>query len=297
MSKKRGKFSLGNYPSVDSYLIKRKKDFFEEKIASHVQNATPKETEPKETEPEETDNMVNVNSKSGTCDYRKLEEKIKISEKNLKQAKKLLRETSDINLEKDLRIKKLSLGNLTTNNVSQNCTVSLFDQFSEHFKHEELKVIRSVGPGEKNDSSFILKIMRFLYNGDEAAKLKNRSAVGRKYKGESKLEVTIWKQDAMKKMLAERVNSELSGQTDRFKEASNRIQKSNELIRSAIHNILRQKEKEQTNTKGSDENNEKAAPKPNEIITSSQISEDGIGFVKPNETITSSQTNEGILNA
>lgn len=127
--------------------------------------------------------------------------------------------------------------------------------------------------------------------------MKNRSAVGRKYKGESKLEVTIWKKDAMKKMLAERVNSELSGQTDRFKEASNRIQKSNELIRSAIHNILRQKEKKETKTKRSDENNEKAAPKPNEIITSSQMSEDEIGFIKPNETITSSQINEGILNA
>lgn len=137
-------------------MIKKKKDFFEEKIASHVQNAIPKETEPKET-----DNMVNVNSKSGSSDYRKLEEKMKISGKNLKQAKKLLRKTIDEILEIDLKIKKLSLGNLTTNNVNQNCTVSLFDEFSRHFKHFKHET-RSVGPGEKNDSSFILKIMRFF---------------------------------------------------------------------------------------------------------------------------------------
>lgn len=124
---------------------------------------------------------------------------------NLKQAKFLLRQTSELNLEKDLKINQLEKEN--SNFVGD----QLYEEFANKFTKEELKGIRSVHPGEQNDSKFVSLMMESLYKNDEKQKLKNRSATGKKYRGEQKLEISMEKKDTMRQMLDLRLKYELPG--------------------------------------------------------------------------------------
>lgn len=185
-----------------------------------------------------------------------LEKKLEISEKQLKQAKKLLRASSDVNLEKDLAIKKLMPQN-SNNDL-------LYEEFSERFEDVELKQIRSIHAGESNDSKFVLNIMRFLYK-NETEKLKNRSATGRKFMNTSKLEVSFEKKNLMAEMLNERVAYELKNITNSAQQYLRRTRNLNKLIRYGIHNILTGLEKIHLKRKrDSEENNSAKRFKPSD---------------------------------
>lgn len=82
------------------------------------------------------------------------------AEKKLKFAKKLLRQSSGLFLEKDIQIKQLMDRSIENRDIPND---ALFAKHSNNFKHEELKAIRSTQPEFKNDSTFVLKIMRALY--------------------------------------------------------------------------------------------------------------------------------------
>lgn len=199
---------------ITNFLTKSKKSFVAEKVAQQ----SVRELEPKDD--------------SGN-EQNEYKEKLYIAEKNLRIAKNLLRQSNDLNVQKDLKIKRL-VEQSGDSDVKSN---DLYDEYSTKFNADELKAIRSTGPGISNDSTFILNIMRSLYKDEEMKKLDNRSATGRKYKGEAKAEISFEKKELMKNMLTHRITGELKNHFGAVDEISKRIGRLNELVRSAIHNI------------------------------------------------------------
>lgn len=149
-------------------------------------------------------------------------------------AKKMLQKSTNLNMEKDLRLKQLM-----AESIESDINKNAFDEYADHFEAIELKNIRSVGPGQANDSTFVLQIMRSLYKDDESQKLQHRSSTGRRYNGSTKLEITMDKKKTMKSMLIQRVTNELKNKMDSSIEMSKRVSKLNELIKNAIHTIVR----------------------------------------------------------
>lgn len=235
MSRKK-KEDVKGYPSVAHFLLKTKKNFFADKVASHVENSNTNTTET--VEHSDLSNKI------------ELEKKLEISEKELKQAKKLLRASSDVNLEKDLAIKKLMPQNSNNGGL-------LYEEFSQRFEDVELKQIRSIHAGESNDSKFVLNIMKVLYK-NESEKLKNRSATGRKFKNTSKLEVSFEKKNLLNQLLNERVAYESQNMSDSAQQFTRRTKNLNKLIRYAIHNILASLEKSHLKRKRDREDNPSA---------------------------------------
>lgn len=273
MPKKSIRNSQIGYPSVTKYLLKKKTDFFAEKVAVSVTSAQSKVTEndlqkninsddietrtdcvqSKDSSEELQDNLILSDIDPARVND-KAEEKLQLTERNLKQAKQLLRKTSEINLQKDLTIKHLMAQNEAAVPKSNEL---LYTKFVSHFEPAEIRNIRSIGPGAKNDSKFILNIMRSLYKGDEAEKLKNRSAAGRTHNKHSKLEVSFEKKNIMEKMMTERMHLEVLADTTQNLVA--RTKKLNALIRYAIHNIQKGKEKSQLKRKRNIEDVEEIA--------------------------------------
>lgn len=205
---------------ITDFLKKSKKDFIADKIN-------------RECETERVDEFSQLKDELNIYKSR-----AKIAEKNLAIAKKLLRSSNDLNVQKDLKIQQLLEQNANLNAHSTGICEQLFAEYSGRFDAEELKTIRSTGPGVANDSRFILHLMRFLYKGDEFGKLKNRSATGRKWKGAKKQEISFEKKEVMKKMLQERIKGELKSQSGGMDELSQRIGRFNDLVKNAIQNII-----------------------------------------------------------
>lgn len=162
-----------------------------------------------------------------------LQKELNMLKANLKEAKILLQKSGDINLEKDMQISRLTENQ---SNKSGDPEEFLAD-FKQKFGKSEMKEIKSVGPGQRNDSKFILKIMENLYRNDERDKLKFRSASGKQFKGEKKTEISFEKRAIMDKMLSERLKFELDDETS--SEFGKRFRNMNRMIKNAIHNIMR----------------------------------------------------------
>lgn len=79
-------------------------------------------------------------------------------------------------------------------------------------------------------------MMKYLYKNDEKLKLQNRSAAGKKYKGEQKLEISL-KKSTMQQMLNLRLKYEFQNASHSY-ELTKRMNKLNKLIWWAIHNIF-----------------------------------------------------------
>lgn len=169
-----------------------------------------------------------------------LKEKYRVSENNLKIAKSLLRKTSDLNLEKDLKIIQM-----TSKSEKNNSSDVLYEQYSNHFDSHDMLKIRSIKPGIQQDSAFILTIMKSLYKND-VEKLKDRSATGRKFKGIKKHEITLEKKEILENMLIQRVKSELHDKLGTTKNFLKRIGRFNTLLRYAIGNLVSKIKKNQS---------------------------------------------------
>lgn len=159
------------------------------------------------------------------------------TKERLKDAKILLKKSSQINLKKDLTIEslkqKLQLSKSTD---------TLFADFQSSFNFDDMKVIRSVQAGPRKDSTFINRIMSALYKGPETTKLFNRSAAGRKHSGIKKDGLTPEKKEIIRKMFLERLSSEMKNcegaSESELVELEERAGKLNRYLRSAIANIL-----------------------------------------------------------
>lgn len=157
--------------SIDSFLVKKTKKkkkitddvetFFNDKCAEAFQSS--------ESNVEEL------------CSNYK--ETLKFNEVQLKHAKKLLKESAKIILEKELLIKKLEEKIAKPSNDQRK--KDLFKKFENKFDWIDLENLRSVKPGAKFDSTFVLNLVRLLY-GSDLSKLKNKNVTGKIYKGERK---------------------------------------------------------------------------------------------------------------
>lgn len=92
----------------------------------------------------------------------------------------MLRKTNEINLEKDMKIKYLGEKNKGIDSGN------LYSGQHLIFDVNELRTIHSIGTGSKNDSTFILHIMRSLYKASELKKMHTRNPTGRQYKCQKK---------------------------------------------------------------------------------------------------------------
>lgn len=277
MGKTIKKKTNSEYPSVVKFLFK-KKAFIEKKLEAQLKkneteigkNATATSTpnlSPIYSETEMglssnetatlTPNLSAMNSETGSgktntnetavtlnsteIEQLELKKKYKIVEHNLKIAKSLLKKSSQLNLEKDLKIKQIMSQHENSNGNLQSDDI-LFETFSNHFDTRDMHEIRSVGPGSKKDSTFISKIMQSFYKND-LDKLNHRSATGKKFKGTKKHEITFEKKEVMEKMLIERLKCELKDELCASKEFLTRVGRLNTLLRFAIGNLLPKKRK------------------------------------------------------
>lgn len=185
MLKKRVKknSNLSEYPSIEQFIVKNKKvNFIESKITAQIErvNLAP---------PTEDNNSVLV--KEANERMNDALQRVKVTENNLKIAKNLLRKSTEVNLEKDFQIRELRA--LVEKDSTKGTDRKLpYEDFAVYFDSAEMKNIRSIKPGQRNDSTFILKIMTVLYKKNEAV-LNNRSATGKKYKKETKAEISFEK--------------------------------------------------------------------------------------------------------
>lgn len=233
-----------NYPSMDRFIKRTKiENFKTNKINSQLRTisknieatAAPEATAIAKLT---TTTAATATTKTTTTAANILENKYKICERNLKIAKKLLKKTSEVNLQKDIKIREL-----TKNEKLSVISDDLFEKFKNHFNSKDILKIRSVGPGLKKDSTFVHRIMKALYR-DDVDKLKNRSATGKKFKGNKKMEITFEKKNILNMFLIERVKSELSDQFGTSKEYLKRIGRLNTLVRFAIGNLSSKTQKQ-----------------------------------------------------
>lgn len=115
----------------------------------------------------------------------------KKAEKCLSYAKKLLKESNALNLEKDIKLKHLLKQN---DGIGACSNGKLFVKHSQYFEPEELKTIRSSMPGLKSDSNFILNIIRSLYKGKELEKLKKPNSHRPQVQRNRKAGNIVWKE-------------------------------------------------------------------------------------------------------
>lgn len=224
-----------DYPSVSQYLLKKRLKQYG--VVEEGKNDSESAVYTRTNDSEQIACLQQFENVNEVNRIRELEQRLQISENNLKLAKKMIRKSNDINFEKDLKIKYLEGKSKQIESVNN----LLFSEqsLSKNFDSNELKVIRSIGPGCKNDSTFILKIMRSLYKQNELKKLENRNPTGKEYKGIKKQEITLNKKEIMEQMLSERVSDELKGaSSENFTEYLQRTAKLNLHIRHAIRNIL-----------------------------------------------------------
>lgn len=130
---------------------------------------------------------------------------------------------------KDVKIERLlkEKSNRTVGKLEQKQV--MFEKFENSVDPSVLKELRKIQTGQKQDSSFVLMLVRHFYRDDPSA-LFNRTASGK-----GKLPITPAKKSIMHELLKERVISE--GEDEfRAELRSNRI---SALINDAICNILR----------------------------------------------------------
>lgn len=111
---------------------------------------------------------------------------------------------------------------------------NIFSTFENVFTHDELARLRSIGPTKKDDSSFVLSSIRFLYKND-VEKISSLSLTGRSRGTESKQKMCPEKYDTIKDLFSERLTSMNLNST----EFSDRTKQMHKLMKNAFINIKR----------------------------------------------------------
>lgn len=126
--------------------------------------------------------------------------------------------------------------NLDKSESSEVTSALRFHSFSNTFTNETLAKLRLIGTSLYEDSTFVLNVVKFLYN-DRLSCLKNKSVSGRGAKAEeNKTKITPEKMEIMKSIYAERIDSV----TEHAYERENRRKKLNKFIKDAIGTINKQ---------------------------------------------------------
>lgn len=157
------------------------------------------------------------------------------AENKLKHAQAVLKKSADISFEKDIKMKQLQeqLEKYRNTEIPKVKT-SLFKKFHGFFSSEDLSKIRSVRSGQKSDSKFVLLIAKAFYMDRSDISLK--TVTGRS-KSKNTTAVTPEKKKIIEEMMKERVLNEGD------ENSNGRLKKINILIKSAIANVNRVKNK------------------------------------------------------
>lgn len=149
---------------------------------------------------------------------------------DIKLLKYSLNASTRLCVSKDLTIEKLKREN-NQFHLAKKTTVHalIFNKFEQKLEASILKALRSVPTGQRNDSSFVLKLVRHLYEKDFSV-LFERSAGGK-----NKTAITPTKKNIINEILRERVITE---EEEAFR-AELRINRVDTLINDAIKNIVR----------------------------------------------------------
>lgn len=224
-------------PPVTAFFSKLKKDHFNNKndfVARKFNERIQKVCD--------ESSVKNTAENTQNVDVDILREQIKLLEKELKQAKTLLRKANDVNMQKDLQITALKQ-QLNNNKQQLESKVLLFENHAHRFDSTDIKKIRSIKAGQRNDSAFILQITRALYKNEES-KMKERRVTSRKYKDSKKLEISADKKEIMREMLEERVIDELEI-ADGSDAVTERVKMLNNHMRHALKNSVSANERKQ----------------------------------------------------
>lgn len=155
----------------------------------------------------------------------KLEMENKKLVRDNKALKKLLNESKNINLYKDIQLKKLS------KNVQFDAkNLLLFDKFQDHFTEELLIKLRSIPKGKAKDSEFLTILIDYLYGENVANMCLKRSSC-------NKTEISKQNLQLLGDMLSERVTAEDIPQHNVLLRCS----RLNRLIGNAIYNNIRKR--------------------------------------------------------
>lgn len=167
------------------------------------------------------------------ADNRKLKDENQTYVKDLKSLKKLYNQACNVYVKKDIQIKLLE----------QKCVPSgrIYENHKDSLGESVLNAIRKLKGCKRNDSTFILKIIQKLYEG-ETHKLTNKTACGR----EGKSFMSPNKRTIIDELFLER----LSNESLEDGELHARYSRLNELTNFAINNITRKISKQNvTSTK------------------------------------------------
>lgn len=136
--------------------------------------------------------------------FKLQQENAKLTKDN-KLLKKMLDESKSINLHKDIKISKLRF-QLHSQQKKQDgqALTNLFTVYEQNFSPSEMKRLRSIGKGERNDSSFVSKCVTFLHDGQ--ANIINRTATSTYVPG--KVPLSPDKIEIASNMLSERLGAE-----------------------------------------------------------------------------------------
>lgn len=110
------------------------------------------------------------------------EKELKELEDELNKLKKHEKTLLQISFNKDKKAKKLqnTLRELTNSSFSDFNHKNVKDLYKNHGLTEEaVKSLRSIEPQQKNDATFVRKLLHYLYEG-EISKLNNKSRIGAK---------------------------------------------------------------------------------------------------------------------
>lgn len=117
---------------------------------------------------------------------------------------------------------------------TSNDTNKILSTFENVLTQNELAKLRSIGTSKKEDSSFILNSIRFLYKND-IDKISSLSLTGRSRGTEAKQKISPQKYDTIKNMFSERLASLKLNST----EYTDRSKQINTLMKNAFINTKR----------------------------------------------------------
>lgn len=91
-------------------------------------------------------------------------------------------------------------------NAMANRSVSVFQSFANNIDPKDLAKLRSIGSSKKEDSTFVLNAVQFLYKND-TKKISSLSLTGRSREVEPKNRMTPEKRKMIENLFAERLHS------------------------------------------------------------------------------------------
>lgn len=148
---------------------------------------------------------------------------------DIKLLKRALKISNQLCVSKDVKIERLL-------KEKSKCVVGksqskpvMFKNFESRVDSSMLKQLRNIPPGQKQDSTFILMMVRYLYREDRSI------LCDRTVSGKGKTPITPTKKRVMDEMLKERVVAE---EDDEFR-VLHRTNRIGSLISDAIYNITR----------------------------------------------------------